>query len=437
MSGWSSPLHRSHSAPLLKLLNIVGARPQFIKVAPVLRAIGKYNETHSGNPIREILVHTGQHYDYEMSQVFFDELGLKDPDYHLGVGSGSHGQQTGEMLKRIEEVLSKEKPDIVMVYGDTNSTLAGALAAAKLHIPVAHIEAGLRSFNKRMPEEVNRILTDHISDFLFCPTETAVQNLKREGFTNVLNDGHLLPIPFNEGLLPAARPVVVNTGDVMYDAVLQYAELAESKSTILYQLHLVEELSHEREERKKPNERNRSVEPYVLATVHRAENTNDPERLKSIFEALVRIAKEGLTVVFPIHPRTRKAAEILGLSLSGVRVLEPVSYLDMLILEKHARVILTDSGGVQKEAFFFKVPCVTLREETEWVETVKNGWNVLAGCDTDRIVQAVLRFSSSTPLSPLPNASAPPRHHSSALQHMFPYGEGHAAEQVIDFFRRL
>jgi|Deesub1362A_J573_1020465.scaffolds.fasta_scaffold01134_3 UDP-N-acetylglucosamine 2-epimerase len=382
-----------NSFPPLKLLDIVGARPQFIKLAPILKAIERHNRERPGRPIQEVLVHTGQHYDYEMSQVFFDELGLKEPDYHLGVGSGSHGYQTGEMLKRIEEVLLKEKPDLVMVYGDTNSTLAGALAAAKLHIPVAHVEAGLRSFNRNMPEEINRVLTDHVSSLLFCPTKTAVENLRREGFTNILNDGNLLPLP-SASLHPRSpAPLVLNTGDVMYDAVLLYGKLAEQKSQILEKLGL------------KPKE-------YALATVHRAENTDEPERLKGIFEGLGRIAQEGLTVVVPLHPRTRNALCSLPLtpypstpypSTPNFLTIDPVSYLDMLILEKNARVILTDSGGVQKEAFFFRVPCVTLREETEWVETVEAGWNTLVGCDPDRILQAV----SSLPSPPRPPAPLP------------------------------
>ncbi|MEM4204489.1 MAG: UDP-N-acetylglucosamine 2-epimerase (non-hydrolyzing) [Candidatus Methanomethylicaceae archaeon] len=359
----------------MKLLSVVGARPQFIKVAPVLRAIQRHNETHPENPIQEVLVHTGQHYDYEMSGVFFDDLGLKPPDYHLGVGSGTHGYQTGEMLKRIEEVLLAEKPDVVMVYGDTNSTLAGALAAAKLRIPVAHVEAGLRSFNKRMAEEINRVLTDHISDLLFCPTQTAVENLRREGIT--------------QG--------VYLVGDVMYDAALQYLALAEQKSRILEHLGL------------KPKD-------YALATVHRAENADDPQRLRAIFAGLEAIAQTGLPVILPLHPRTRKQAESLGLSPNGVRVLEPVSYLDMLLLEKNARVILTDSGGVQKEAFFFRVPCVTLREETEWVETVETGWNVLAGCDQERVCQAAFEARSGA---------------ESAWQ----YGDGSAALRIISILK--
>jgi UDP-N-acetylglucosamine 2-epimerase len=356
----------------MKIIDIVGCRPQFIKVAAVLHAIDCYNASHRSSPINEILVHTGQHYDYEMSQVFFDELGLKSPDYHLGVGSGSHGYQTGEMLKRIEEVLIKEKPDMVMVYGDTNTTLAGALAAAKLHIPVAHVEAGLRSFNREMPEEINRVLTDHISDFLFCPTQTAVENLRREGI----------------------EKGVYLVGDVMYDAVLLYLDLAEKKSEIMERLGL------------KPKS-------YALATVHRMENTDQPERLRAIFEGLERVAKEGLPVVLPLHPRTRKQLNALGIHPKEVQVLDPVSYLDMLVLEKNARVILTDSGGVQKEAFFFRVPCVTLREETEWVETVETGWNTLVGCDPERIVQAALEARPGT-------------------ESAWPYGDGRAAERVVE-----
>jgi UDP-N-acetylglucosamine 2-epimerase len=360
----------------LKIVDIVGARPQFIKLAPILRAIVKHNQKRPECPIQEVLVHTGQHYDYEMSQVFFDELGLKSPDYHLGVGSGSHGYQTGEMLKRIEEVLIKEKPDMVMVYGDTNTTLAGALAAAKLHIPVAHVEAGLRSFNREMPEEINRVLTDHISDFLFCPTQTAVENLRREGI----------------------EKGVYLVGDVMYDAVLLYLDLAEKKSEIMERLGL------------KPKS-------YALVTVHRAENTDQPERLRSIFEGLERVAEEGLPVILPLHPRTRKQLNALGIHTKEVQVLDPVSYLDMLVLEKNARVILTDSGGVQKEAFFFRVPCVTLREETEWVETVETGWNTLVGCDPERMVQAALEAHPG-------------------IESVWPYGDGQAAGRIMDLLGR-
>jgi UDP-N-acetylglucosamine 2-epimerase len=361
----------------MKIADIVGARPQFIKVGPILRAIEDHNRKHPDRLIQEVLIHTGQHYDDEMSHVFFKELELKEPDYNLGVGSGSHAYQTGEMLKRIEEVLMKERPDLVMVYGDTNSTLAGALAAAKLHIPVAHVEAGLRSFNKRMPEEINRVLTDHISDLLFCPTQTAVENLKREGIT--------------QG--------VYLVGDVMYDSLLYNAKLAERKSNILDQLNL------------KPKE-------YALATIHRAENTDNLERLRSIFQALEEIAREGLPVIIPLHPRTRKRLAETNLSLNGVYIIQPVSYLEMLLLEKHAKIILTDSGGVQKEAFFFRVPCVTLRGETEWVETVETGWNRLASSDPDQIVCAVKGAQPGT-------GSA------------YPYGDGRAAVRIIELIINL
>ncbi|MDD3565131.1 MAG: UDP-N-acetyl glucosamine 2-epimerase [Methanothrix sp.] len=386
----------------MKVVDIVGARPQFIKLAPILRAVERHNQDHPDNPIHEVLVHTGQHYDYEMFQVFFDELGLKSPDYHLGVGSGTHGHQTGETLKRIEEVLLKERPDLVMVYGDTNSTLSGALAAAKLQIPVAHVEAGLRSFNRRMPEEINRVLTDHVSNLLFCPTETAVANLRREGFSHILNDGETatipltIPLPLN----PCSRnmPLVINTGDVMYDAVLQYSELAEERPRILAELNL-------------------EPKDYALATVHRAENTDDPERLRSIFRGLETVADRGLPVVVPLHPRTRKALSSLSpdrnFPSTSLSFIDPVSYLDMLVLEKNAREILTDSGEVQKEAFFFKVPCVTLREDTEWIETVETRWNVLAGYDHLQIFQAAL--------------SALPGYESA-----WPYGDGRAADQVVD-----
>ena len=383
----------------LKVLHVVGARPQFIKLAPVLVATRRHNRECSDLLVEDVLVHTGQHYDYEMSQVFFDELGLKAPDYHLGVGSGPHGYQTGEMLKRIEEVLLKEKPDLVMVYGDTNSTLAGALAAAKLHIPVAHVEAGLRSFNKKMPEEINRVLTDHVSDLLFCPTETAVEHLRREGFTNMVNDGKLLPrgemVQVSEAN-PHCQPLVLNVGDVMYDAVLQYAELAERNSRMLDRLGL-------------------QPKDYALATVHRAENTDDSQRLKGIFQGLAELAEEGLKVVLPLHPRTRKVLASVPLEVpGGLLLIDPVSYLDMLILEKNARVILTDSGGVQKEAFFFRVPCVTLREETEWVETVETGWNVLVGYNPERIYQAALEVRPG-------------------VESVWPYGDGWAAERIVQW----
>ena len=325
----------------MKIVTIIGARPQFIKAATVSRAIAEYNNSLTNNqePIIEVLVHTGQHYDENMSDVFFEELDIPQPDYHLGIGSASHGAQTGRMLEEIEKVLLKEKPDRVLVYGDTNSTLAGALTATKLHIPVAHVEAGLRSFNRQMPEEINRVLTDHIADMLFAPTQTAVDNLKKEGISE------------NKIFL---------VGDVMYDAALYYGKQVEEESNILEQYRL-------------------QPQQYILATIHRAENTDDPIRLRAIFEGLSQVAKE-IPVVLPLHPRTRAALIRDGLyemAVESLVVIPPVGYLDMVMMEKNARLIATDSGGVQKEAYFYRVPCVTLREETEWVELVEAGWNVL------------------------------------------------------------
>jgi UDP-GlcNAc3NAcA epimerase len=327
----------------MKVVTVVGARPQFIKAAPVSRVIRQIGT--------EILVHTGQHYDKSMSDVFFEELQIPVPDYHLHVGSKSHGAQTGEMLSKVEEVLLKEKPDCVLVYGDTNSTLAGALAAAKLHIPVAHVEAGLRSFNKRMPEEINRILTDHVSRWLFCPTETAVKHLKTEG---IVKGVHLV-------------------GDVMLDAVQFNRTLAEQKSTILQELNL-------------------QAGSYILITLHRAENTDDPARLSAIVEAINQLP---VPAVLPLHPRTRgkMQANQLEITNPNVLVIEPVGYLDMLQLEVNAKKILTDSGGVQKEAFFAKVPCITMRDETEWTETIELKTNVLVGADTEKILHAVETFT--------------------------------------------
>jgi len=325
----------------LKILSVVGARPQFIKAAGVSRVI---RERHT-----EVLVHTGQHYDDSMSAVFFEELGIPEPEYNLGIGSGPHGAQTGAMLTRIEEIALAECPDWVLVYGDTNSTLAGALAAAKLHIPVAHVEAGLRSFNRLMPEEVNRVMADHLSNLLFCPSLTAVENLVSEGI----------------------RRGVHVVGDVMVDALSGAVRRAEASSSALSRFRL-------------------RAKGFLLVTVHRAENTDEPRRLGAILDALDAVGEE---VIFPVHPRTRKAIEALGNRLAPhVHMVEPVGYLDMVMLEKSARMILTDSGGVQKEAYWLGVPCVTLRDETEWVETVQAGWNALSGADTRRIVELVGSF---------------------------------------------
>jgi UDP-N-acetylglucosamine 2-epimerase len=344
----------------MKIVTIVGARPQFIKAAAVTRAIQRNNQRRpSKQRLQEILVHTGQHYDYLMDKVFFEELNLPRPDYHLGVGSGSHGRQTGMMLEKIEAVLQKEKPKVVMVYGDTNSTLAGALAATKLNIPVAHVEAGLRSYNRTMPEEINRLLTDHLSTLLFCPTVQAAQNLLKEG----IKDGK--------------GKIVKKVGDVMYDSILYYSEIADRQSTILKDLGF-------------DTRRETRVTSYYLATLHRAENTDDPWRLKSILKALNEIGR-NTPVVLPLHPRTKKMIETHHLfsEFKNIKFIKPVSYLNMLKLEKNAKAILTDSGGVQKEAYWLKVPCFTLRDETEWVETVKSRWNVLVGTGVGRIIKEV------------------------------------------------
>jgi UDP-N-acetylglucosamine 2-epimerase len=346
----------------MKVLTVVGARPQFVKAAAFSRALRQQHQ--------EILIHTGQHYDPALSDVFFQELDLPQPDHHLGVGSGPHGRQTGQMLERLEPVLEQESPDWVVVFGDANSTLAGALAAAKLHLPLAHVEAGLRSFNRSMPEEINRIVADHCSDLLFCPTQTAVDNLAREG------------------LAERARL----TGDIMYDSLLQHLPLAEGRSGIIQQLGL-------------------SPGGYGLVTVHRAANTDDLEALGRILDALALLDEP---VVFPMHPRARLALMSADLETSAnVQAIEPVGYLEMVALERGARVVLTDSGGVQKEAYLLGVPCVTLREETEWPETLADGWNVLAGTEPQRIAEAAHR--------PRP-AGEPPK----------VFGDGKSAQRMVE-----
>jgi len=364
----------------LSIVTVVGARPQFIKAAAVSLAFARHNLSSPSCAIEERIIHTGQHYDENMSGIFFDQLNIPRPWSNLDIGSGSHGSQTAKMMEGIEKLLTEYRPDYVMTYGDTNSTLASALVAAKMHIPVIHIESGLRSFNKRMPEEVNRILTDHVSEWLFCPTSLAIENLKKEGITNN----------------------VVWTGDVMYDAALTFAPHAE-KSTILTQYGL-------------------QSKQYKLATVHRAENTDQPDCLRGIFEALTEISTDS-PVVLPIHPRTRsklESAGMLHLALeSSLVITEPVNFLDMICLEKNAQLILTDSGGIQKEAFFHDVPCVTLREETEWVELVNSGWNVLVGAEKERIVEnsekILARFETDKPNRDSVN-----------------YGSGAAAQVIID-----
>ncbi len=351
-----------------KIVTVVGARPQFIKAAAVSRVI----RNHYGRRLTEVLVHTGQHFDANMSQVFFDELDIPKPKYNLKISGGSHGAMTGRMLEGIEKVLLEEKPDWVLVYGDTNSTLAGALAAVKLHIPVAHVEAGLRSFKMRMPEEVNRILTDRLASLLFCPSDVAVGHLAREGLINGVS----------------------NVGDVMYDAALYYRERCGDAGIVLRHYGVISG-------------------GFVLATCHRAENTDDPERLRGICQGLADVALK-IPVLLPLHPRTRRLVAEGGMLplLENVKLIDPLSFMEMIVLEQAARVIVTDSGGVQKEAFFYGVPCVTMRDETEWVETVEFGWNTLVGASMMAISNSVL---SAVPLGSRPVL----------------YGDGHASEKIV------
>jgi UDP-GlcNAc3NAcA epimerase len=365
----------------MKLLSVIGARPQIIKAAAVSRAIVEHNKNHPGHEIIEISVHTGQHYDIDMSKVFFDELDIPEPNYNLGVGSGSHAEQTGKMLQKIEAVLMKERPDCCLVYGDTNSTLAGALAAAKLHIPVAHVEAGLRSYNRKMPEEINRVVTDHVSEMLFCPTRTSVDNLAKEGISTG----------------------VYQVGDVMYDCVLYYF-----KKTKLIEKKILERLDIR-------------LKSYYLATVHRAENTDDSARLGHIVEAFNEIATKDRPIVLPLHPRTVKCAQKHDLKFSQyVKVIQPISYLEMVVLESNAQLIFTDSGGVQKEAYWLNVPCITLRDETEWVETVEAGWNILVGADKQRIIDGARCLHRRQDVGP---------------ESM--YGDGSAANQICSILHSL
>lgn len=354
----------------MELVTIIGARPQFIKAATISRAIKNYSN------VKETIVHTGQHYDANMSEVFFEELEIPKPDFHLGIGGGTHGMQTGKMLESIESVLIEKKPDFVLVYGDTNSTMAGSLAAAKLHIPVAHVEAGLRSFNRKMPEEINRILTDHISTLLFTPTQTAVNNLIKEGID---------------------QNKIVNVGDVMFDAALFYGSRVEPSSSEFKSLNLTEK-------------------EFILTTIHRAENTDDKDRLRKIFISLERVAKNTV-VVLPLHPRTKKQLESINFDFQSTSLsfISPVGYLDMVLLEKYAAAIVTDSGGVQKEAYFHKTPCVTLRNETEWTELVENGFNVLLK-DLEKLPETIKEITSKE--MPFSNSSL--------------YGTGNAAGEIIE-----
>ncbi len=326
----------------MKIISIIGARPQFIKAGLVSKRLREKR-------VKEIILHTGQHYDFNMSEVFFRELNIPKPDYYLGIGSGTHGEQTGRMLIEVEKALLKENPDLAIVYGDANSTLAGALAASKLHIPLAHVEAGLRSFNKNMPEELNRILTDHISDILFTPTDISVENLRAEGITKGVH----------------------KVGDVMFDAALETSKVVEDKK-ILKKYDL-------------------SQKDFILVTIHRAENTDNYKNMKEILDAISEIAKSGIKVFFPLHPRTKRVINEYGIKMGSgnLTLSEPVSYMEMIALEKNAKVIVTDSGGVQKEGYFFKTPCIIPRNETEWVELVQSGFNVLTGADKQMIIDAV------------------------------------------------
>ncbi len=355
----------------IKILTVLGARPQFVKAAVISREIG-LSANHGHKSIKEVIVHTGQHYDDNMSDIFFREMRIPQADYNLEIRDCSHGAMTGRMLEKLETVMVKEKPDVVLVYGDTNSTLSGALAAVKLHIPVAHVEAGLRSFNMNMPEEINRILTDRISSLLFCPSGIAVNNLCREG----------------------THGIIENVGDVMYDAVRFYKKIA------------------------KPGEVVKKIiagtnDKFYLATVHREENTDNYDRLSNIVGAFNTISK-NTPIIFPMHPRTRKAIAGKGLNLNGVMVIDPVGYFDMLVLLDKCKAVFTDSGGLQKEAYFFKKPCVTLRDETEWVELVKHGFNTIAGAKKNAIMEAERAIAGK--------ASVDPAHL---------YGRGNAGASII------
>lgn len=373
-----------------KIVTIIGARPQIIKAAALSRAIKKKFATH----ITEIIVHTGQHYDENMSQVFFDELGIPEPNYNLNVGSGSHGKQTATMITGIEEILIQEKPQAIVLYGDTNSTLAGAIAASKIQVPIVHIEAGLRSFNKSMPEEINRIMCDHVSTLLFSPTHTGFQNLLKEGF----KANSEKPYSFN-------NPKIYHSGDVMYDNSLYFSELADSKTTVIQKNNL-------------------QKAKFILATIHRNNNTDEPERLNALFSALYHISEQHqLDVLLPLHPRTSKLLQFnLDTELHDqikasqrFKIIPPVSFLEMIALEKNCQMVMTDSGGVQKEAFYFEKPCVILRPETEWVELVECGTAIIADADKNRIINAFETLLQKTDMQ-------------------FPklYGDGYAAEFICE-----
>ena len=351
---------------MIKIVTIIGARPQIIKAAALSRAI----KNKFSDKIKEVIVHTGQHYDENMSQVFFDELGIPTPDYNLGVGSGSHGAQTAKMIEGIEEILVKEKPDYLVVYGDTNSTLAGAIAASKIHIPIVHIEAGLRSFNKAMPEEINRICCDHCSTMLFSPTSTGYKNLINEGFN-----------PKNEKPFTADNPGIYHCGDVMYDNSLHFGKTTDNRQQTT---DFVAE------------------ENFILCTIHRNNNTDEPDRLKSIVNALIKISEEK-DIIIPLHPRTKKLLNVnldsatydTFINNSRIHITDPVSFLEMISLEKNADLVITDSGGVQKESYFFKKPCIIMRSETEWKEIVEVGAAIIADADEERIIEAYYHFKDN------------------------------------------
>jgi len=352
-----------------KILIVVGTRPNFVKIKPLLEEFKKRKN------IKPVLVHTGQHYNFEMSDIFFKELGIRKPDYNLNARSGLHGKQTAKILTGLEKIYFKEKPDMVVVLGDVNSTLAGALAASKMGIPLCHIESGLRSYDKKMPEEINRVLTDHVSDFLFCPTENAVENLREEGI----------------------QKNVYNTGDLMYDIFLKNENNLKKHNEILQTLKI-------------------TPQKYLLLTIHRASNTENPKVLENIIRA---VAETRDIVIFPCHPRTEK---VLGKTMlngfRNIRIVKPVGYMEMLCLEKNAKKIITDSGGVQKEAYWFKVPCITLRDNAEWVETVKSGWNILVGGDRQKIVKAIKCFEPD------------------GRQEAY-YGSGKAAKKITDIITQV
>lgn len=383
---------------MLKILTVIGARPQIIKAAALSRAI----KTHFSGKIEEKIVHTGQHYDENMSQVFFDEMGIPAPHYNLNVGSGSHGVQTAAMITGLERILLEEKPNALVLYGDTNSTLAGAVAASKIHIPIVHIEAGLRSFNKSMPEEINRILCDHVSTLLFSPTKAGFGNLWDEGIAPMKQTDSLGMLSNSPFRASADSPAVYQCGDIMYDNSLYFGEIASGKTDVM------------RREKLEDGK-------FFLATVHRDSNTDDPARLFSIFKAFDAITKsENISLILPLHPRTKKniaaQVEVQKLIYENplIRILPPASFFEMVMMEKHCRLVLTDSGGVQKEAFFFKKPCVILRPETEWVELVECGCAILADADEKRIVEATEKLLSSK------------------LEFPSLFGDGHAAEFMCE-----